>query len=76
MPHAVRKARWMAHPQALAALLAADGDLMRRTRAWLAGVEAWIGESASEIDARTGRWDAALAAIHHAVVESANTAEN
>jgi len=36
MPQAVRKARWMAHPQALAALLATDGDLTRRTRAWLA----------------------------------------
>jgi len=26
----------MAHPQALASMLVADGDLMRRTRAWLA----------------------------------------
>jgi len=47
-----------------------------RTRAWLAGVETWIGESATNIIARTQRWDDALAAIHHAVVESANTAEN
>lgn len=47
-----------------------------RTRAWLAGVEAWIAESAAEIIARTQRWDTALAAIHHEVVESANTAEN
>ncbi|AYR22643.1 chorismate--pyruvate lyase family protein [Herbaspirillum rubrisubalbicans] len=36
MPPGVRTARWMAHPQALAALRVADGDLMRRTRAWLA----------------------------------------
>ncbi|BEV13586.1 chorismate lyase [Herbaspirillum sp. DW155] len=35
MPHAVRMGRWRAHPQALASLLAVDGDLMRRTRAWL-----------------------------------------
>ncbi|WP_288407499.1 chorismate lyase [uncultured Herbaspirillum sp.] len=36
MQAGVRTARWMAHPQALAALRVADGDLMRRTRAWLA----------------------------------------
>ncbi|KAF1047226.1 MAG: Chorismate pyruvate-lyase [Herbaspirillum frisingense] len=36
MPHYPGKANWMAHPQALASLLAADGDLMRRTRSWLA----------------------------------------
>ncbi len=47
-----------------------------RTRAWLAGVESWITESASEITARTQRWDAALGAIHRAVVESASTTEN
>ncbi|OWY27208.1 chorismate--pyruvate lyase family protein [Herbaspirillum robiniae] len=36
MPHFPGRANWMAHPQALASLLTADGDLMRRTRAWLA----------------------------------------
>lgn len=31
-----RKARWMAHPQALATLLATEGQRMRCVRAWLA----------------------------------------
>ncbi|MBO9536879.1 chorismate lyase [Herbaspirillum sp.] len=36
MPHSQGKAAWMPYPQALASLLATDGALMRRTRAWLA----------------------------------------
>ncbi|WDZ96525.1 chorismate lyase [Herbaspirillum sp. WKF16] len=49
MPHCPGRANWMAHPQALASLLAGDGDLARRTRAWLADA----GSMTLKLKART-----------------------
>jgi chorismate--pyruvate lyase len=49
MPRCPGKADWMAHPQALASRLAEDGDLMRRTRAWLADT----GSMTLKLKART-----------------------
>jgi len=49
MARAWGQAAWMSHPQAVASLLAADGDVARRTRAWLADT----GSMTLKLKART-----------------------
>lgn len=56
MPRGVGRARWMAHPQALAGQLAGQGGLARRTRAWLSDP----GSMTLKLKARTGQFTVRL----------------
>lgn len=56
MRHFPAKANWAAHPQGLASLLAGDGELARRTRAWLADA----GSMTLKLKARTADFSVRL----------------
>lgn len=56
MPHYPGRANWMAYPQALASLMSVDGDLARKTRAWLSDA----GSMTLKLKARTDHFSVRL----------------